>query len=175
MRPGPSTDVEKTNAARLLETRGIPYRLTVYDAAGAFHSAEEAAALLDAPADWVYKTLVVLRDGPTAGPPGKPFLVMVPAARQVDLRRLAKALGEKRLRMATQREAERLTGLRVGGISALALRKGAFEVLLDAGAGGLERVHVSAGVRGMDLELRVDDLIVVTGARLVRAVSDAAP
>ncbi|HEV8673780.1 MAG TPA: YbaK/EbsC family protein [Methylomirabilota bacterium] len=72
--------------------------------------------------------------------------------------------------MATQREAEALTGLQVGGISALAVRPGAFEVLLDASARARERVHVSAGVRGVDLELAVADLITVTGARVVDAV-----
>lgn len=159
--------VEKTNAARMLEARGIACRATVYDPRGAFHSAEEAAALLGAPAAAVYKTLVVLRDGARRA---KPILVMVPSDRQLDLKRLARDLGEKRLRMATQREAEALTGLQVGGISALAVRPGAFEVLLDASARARERVHISAGVRGVDLELAVADLITVTGARVVGAV-----
>jgi Cys-tRNA(Pro)/Cys-tRNA(Cys) deacylase len=69
--------------------------------------------------------------------------------------------------MASQREAERLTALQVGGISALAVRTGAFEVLVDASAERWERVHVSAGVRGVDLELRVRDLLAVTHGRLV--------
>ena len=157
----------KSNAARRLEVQGIPHRVTVYDPTGAFHSADEAAALLGAPAAVVYKTLVVLRD-----PPGraKPLLVLVPSDRQADLRRLAAALGTKRLRMATRREAEALTGLQVGGISALAVRRGAFEVLLDESARALARVHVSAGVRGADLELAVPDLLAVTGARLIGAV-----
>lgn len=161
--------VEKTNAARLLEARGIPYRATVYDETGAFHSAEEAAELLGAPPEAVYKTLVVLRE--TTGR-AKPILVMIPSRRQLDLKLLAKELGEKKLRMATQREAEALTGLKVGGISALAVRKGAFEVLLDASAEAHEKIHISAGVRGIDLELRVSDLLAVTSARLFRAVSE---
>lgn len=161
--------MEKTNAARLLEARGIAYRVTVYDPARAFHGAEEAAELLGAPPDAVHKTLVVLRETRQRA---KPILVMVPARRQVDLKRLAKALGEKKLRMATQREAEALTGLQVGGISALAVRKGAFDVFLDASARARERIHVSAGVRGVDLELRVEDLLAVTGARVVDAAGD---
>jgi Cys-tRNA(Pro)/Cys-tRNA(Cys) deacylase len=161
--------MEKTNAGRLLDARGIAYRATVYDADRAFHSAEEAATLLGVPAATVYKTLVVLRDGARSG---RSLLVMVPSDRQLDLKRLARALGEKKLRMATQREAEALTGLQVGGISALAVRKGAFDVLLDASAGALPRIHVSAGVRGVDLELAVSDLIAVTGARLAGAVAE---
>lgn len=161
--------VEKTNAARLLEARGIPYRATVYDPTGAFHSAEEAADLLGASAESVYKTLVVLRETTRRA---RPLLVMIPSRRQLDLKLLAKELGEKKLRMATQREAEALTGLKVGGISALAVRKGAFDVLLDASAEAHEKIHISAGVRGIDLELRVSDLLAVTSARLIRAVSE---
>ena len=113
----------------------------------------------------VYKTLVVLRDDGA----GKPLLVLIAAALQVDLKQLAHALAAKKLRMATQREAERLTGMQVGGISALGLRKPAFDVFIDEAARSLDRVHVSAGVRGIDLELAVDDLARLTGARFVRA------
>jgi Cys-tRNA(Pro)/Cys-tRNA(Cys) deacylase len=157
-------DAPKTNAARLLEARGVSHHVRVYDAEGAFHSADEAAGLLGVPGASVLKTLVVLRDAPGRA---KPLLVLVPSDRELDLKRLARAVGEKRLRMASQREAEQLTGLKVGGISALAVRIGAFEVLVDASATSWERVHVSAGVRGVDLELTVSDLLAVTGGRLV--------
>ena len=157
-------DAPKTNAARLLEARGVAHHVRVYDAEGAFHSADEAAGLLGVPGASVLKTLVVLRDAPGRA---KPLLVLVPSDRELDLKRLARAVGEKRLRMASQREAEQLTGLKVGGISALAVRSGAFEVLVDASAASWERVHVSAGVRGVDLELAVSDLLAVTGGRLV--------
>jgi Cys-tRNA(Pro)/Cys-tRNA(Cys) deacylase len=157
-------DAPKTNAARLLEARGVLHHVRVYDAEGAFHSADEAAGLLGVPGASVLKTLVVLRDAPGRA---KPLLVLVPSDRELDLKRLARAVGEKRLRMASQREAEQLTGLKVGGISALAVRSGAFEVLVDASATSWERVHVSAGVRGVDLELAVGDLLAVTGGHLV--------
>lgn len=162
----PGADAAKTNAARLLEARGIGHRVRVYDAEGAFHSADEAADLLGALGRSVLKTLVVLRERPGRT---KPLLVLVPSDRQVDLKRLGQALGEKRLRMASQREAETLTGLKVGGISALAVRPGAFEILVDASAADLEQVHVSAGARGIDLEVALRDLLLVTGGRLVEA------
>ena len=156
--------MDKTNSMRLLDARKIPYRAKEYDPSRAFHDAAEAAELIGAPVETVYKTLVVLRE-----PKGKPLLVMIPAHREVDLKLLAKEIGEKRLRMATQREAEQLTGLQVGGISAPALLHRGFEVCLDASAQTLETIHVSAGVRGVDLELGVKDLIAVTRARVVRA------
>lgn len=160
--------MNKTNAMRVLEAHKISYETLVYDAAGEFHSAEEAAALLGAPVEAVYKTLVVLNEDPS-GPRKKPLLVMVAAAREIDLRVLAKSLGEKKLRMATKKEAERLTGAQIGGISALAQLNKGFEILLDKTANTLEWIHVSGGARGVDLKLRVADLIRATNARWVAA------
>jgi Cys-tRNA(Pro)/Cys-tRNA(Cys) deacylase len=157
---------QKTHAMRVLESHGVAYRAVVYDAGAAFHSAEDAAALLGAPPDTVYKTLVVVTDAPSRR---KPLMVMVPAAAQLDLKLLASEVGEKKLRMATLHEAERLTGMQAGGISALGLRKPSFEILIDERARPLPRIHVSAGVRGTDLELAVGDLVRITGARFARA------
>ena len=154
----------KTNAARLLDARGIPYVVRVYDADRAFHSADEAADLLGVPGETVYKTLVVLREGARAA--GKPMLVLVPSNRQTDLKKLARTLGEKKLRMDTKAEAERLTGLQIGAISPLAVRSGAFEVLVDEAVRTIERIHISAGIRGVDLEVGVADLLAATEARL---------
>ncbi len=98
------------------------------------------------------------------------MMVMVPVALRLDLKALAEALGEKRLRMATQKEAEKLTGMQAGGISALGSQRPGFTILIDEQARALERVHVSAGARGMDIELPVSDLVALTGARFVRAV-----
>ncbi len=159
--------MEKTNSMRLLDARKIPYRATEYDKSGEFHSAEEAAQLIGAQAQTTYKTLIVLRESSR----GKPILIMVPAHRGVDLKSLAKELNEKRLRMATQREAEKLTGLQVGGISALVLLNKGFQILLDASAKRFDKIHISAGVRGVDIELASEDLIGVTKARIVRAVA----
>jgi Cys-tRNA(Pro)/Cys-tRNA(Cys) deacylase len=94
---------------------------------------------------------------------------MLPASTELDLRTFARAIGEKSVRMATQREAEQLTGLKVGGISALALLTKPFTVYLDASAMALERLYVSGGQRGLDLRLRVADLIAVTRATVVDA------
>jgi Cys-tRNA(Pro)/Cys-tRNA(Cys) deacylase len=152
---------------RLLEARGVPYTATIYDASAEFHSAEEATAILGVPPASMYKTLVVLREDARA----RPMIVMTPSNSQLDLKLLAQALKEKKLRMATQREAERLTGMQVGGISVLGLKRpAAFDVFIDERARDLETIHVSAGERGMEIALRVADLIVVSGAKYVRAV-----
>lgn len=158
----------KLNSMRLLDSRKIPYVARSYDASGEFHSATDAAQLLGVPFDLVYKTLVVLREPPKSG---KPILVMVPAASEVDLKLLSKSLGEKKLRMATQKEAESLTGLQVGGISALALLNRGLQICIDEPATALERIHISAGQRGVDIEMAVKDLVELTRARVVRATS----
>lgn len=159
---------DKTQAMRMLDAKGVAYTAKVYDAGREFHSAEEAAALLGASAETVYKTLVVIRESP--GRP-RPLLVMVASNRQIDLRLLARGIGEKKLRMATQREAERLTGLQVGGISALALVDKPFDVVLDETARQLEHIHLSAGQRGIDHELRTEDLVTITNAQFVVATA----
>jgi Cys-tRNA(Pro)/Cys-tRNA(Cys) deacylase len=154
--------MDKTHAMRLLDAKKIPYTAKTYDADGAFHSGAEAAELLGVDAASVYKTLVVLRDGEAHA---KPILIMIPVQSELDLKALAASVDAKKLRMAKQREAEELTGMRVGGISALGLKQQAkFEIMLDIRAQSLDKIHISAGARGVDLELLVTDLVrVVAG------------
>jgi Cys-tRNA(Pro)/Cys-tRNA(Cys) deacylase len=160
--------VKKTNAMRVLEAHKVEYETIVYDDAGEFHSADEAAHLIGSPLEAVYKTLVVLRETPRA----KPMLVMIASDREIDLRVLAKSVGEKKLRIATKKEAEQLTGAPIGAISALAQLQRGFEMLIDRRAAELDLIHISAGVRGVDIQLCVDDLLRVTHAKLVDATKD---
>ncbi|MGC8879210.1 MAG: aminoacyl-tRNA deacylase [Anaerolineae bacterium] len=154
---------DKTNALRILEAHGIPYQLFTFSPE--IHSAIEVAQALGLPPHEVYKTLVVLR------PQGRPLLVMIAGDRELDLKRVAAAVGEKRLRMATQREAEALTGLQVGGISALALLGRPFDVFIDCSALALQHIVVSAGRRGMNVRLAMDDLLRVTRAHVIEATA----
>jgi Cys-tRNA(Pro)/Cys-tRNA(Cys) deacylase len=73
--------------------------------------------------------------------------------------------------MATQKEAEAWTGLKVGGISALALLHRSFPVYIDRAAAALDEIIVSAGQRGMDIRLTVPDFVRVTGAAFVEATT----
>jgi Cys-tRNA(Pro)/Cys-tRNA(Cys) deacylase len=146
---------------RVLDSRKVAYK--VHEYSPEIHSAVEAAQAIGMPVERVYKTLVVMRDTLHA----KPLLVMVPGDRELDLRALAKSTGDKKLRMATQKEAESLTGLLVGGIGALALLNRGFEIWIDGAARGHERICVNAGQRGVNLELCVDDLARMTNAKWV--------
>jgi Cys-tRNA(Pro)/Cys-tRNA(Cys) deacylase len=156
--------VEKTNAMRLLDQRRVPYEALSYDPE--IHSAVGVASVLGVPPERVYKTLVVLRED--AG--GRPLLVMIAGPEELDHRLLARSIGAKATRMAPQREAERLTGLLVGGIGALALVNRPFEPCIERAALAHARVLVNGGRRGLNLKVAVDDLIRLTGARVVDAV-----
>jgi len=147
---------------RVLERARAEYQ--VFEFPDTIHSAVGVADYLGLPYQQVYKTLVVER---VAG--GKPLLVMVAAERELSLKKLAASLGEKKLKMARQSEAERLTGLKVGGISALALLNKGFQICLDRPAAELEWIVISAGQRGINLRVGVADLLRVTGGQVVDA------
>ncbi len=154
---------DKNNTMRMLDARGVPYE--TYTFPPEVHSAEGVAQVVGVPVSQVYKTLVVVRKQ------GRPLLVMIAGHRELDLKRLAKAVGEKKLRMASHKEAESLTGLEVGGISALPLLKQGFEVYIDQAATQLQRVLVSAGCRGINLGIAVGDLLRVTKAKVIECSS----
>lgn len=158
--------IQKTLAMKLLEGKKVPYQVIPYP--DSMRDAEEIAVVLGVSAAQLFKTLVVLPPN-SSGRLSKPLLVMMPAHKQLDLKKLAKVLDVKKLQMATHREAEDLTGLQVGGISALALVNKGFDVFLDASAQAFEQIYVSAGQRGLDIKLAVVDLVKVTKARFVEA------
>jgi Cys-tRNA(Pro)/Cys-tRNA(Cys) deacylase len=155
----------KTLAMHVLDGRNLSY--TVIEFPDGIHDALGVAAHAGLPAASVYKTLVVqVVDAATQAPlrSRKPLLVLVGADRTLDPRKVAAALGVKRVAMARQADAERLTGLKVGGISALALLHRGFEVYIDEPAMLLDEFVVSAGQRGLNLRLAVEDFVQVTGA-----------
>ena len=149
----------KPNSLRLLENHGIAYEVRRFPET--IRSAQEVAEHFQLPPSHVYKTLVVLAAS------GKPLLVLIAANRDLPLRQLAKALHVKRLRMATHKEAESLTGLEVGGISALALLPYGFQVYIDQAAASLDTILISAGQRGLDVQIKVADLVQLTKATFV--------
>ncbi|GAB4468141.1 MAG: Cys-tRNA(Pro) deacylase [Anaerolineae bacterium] len=150
----------KTLAMRVLEGADVPYE--VYEFPDTVHDAVEVAQHTGMPPQNVYKTLVVQAEDTGF----KPMLVMIAADRQLNLKKLASAVGAKKVRMARHEDAERLTGLKTGGISALALLNRGFLILIDEQAILLDRVLVSAGQRGINLGVSVEDLIRVTGAEI---------
>jgi len=149
----------KNNVTRLLEARGIPY--TAFELPAEKLSALEVAQYLNVDPELVYKTIVVLRIGR-----GKPILAVVPGPLEVDVKALAKAVGERKLVLATQRQAEQVTGLLTGGISPLALLNRGFEVIVDALAELYPQIYISGGQRGLNICLPTAALISLTEAKV---------
>ena len=124
---------------------------------------EEAATALDVPPDRLFKTLIASVDG-------RLVCAVVPVAGRLDLKALAAAVGAKRATMAEPAAASRATGYVVGGISPLA-QKTRLPVVIDESASRYPTVFVSAGKRGLQVELTPSDLARLTSAVLAPIAS----
>jgi Cys-tRNA(Pro)/Cys-tRNA(Cys) deacylase len=144
-----------------LTTAGVPHTVHTYGHDPRAHArglsyGEEAAQALGVDAHQVFKTLVAEVDGSLT-------VAVVPVDGQVDLKALADAVGGKRAGMADPAAAERATGYVVGGISPLGQRR-RLPMVIDESALELPTILVSAGRRGVDVEIAAADLIRLTGA-----------
>jgi Cys-tRNA(Pro)/Cys-tRNA(Cys) deacylase len=146
-----------TPAIRALDRAGVPYTLHPYahDPAAASYGLE-AAHLLGIPEARVLKTLL-------ADAEGRPVVAVVPVSGWLDLKALARVLGVRRVTMAEPSIAERVTGYVVGGISPLGQTR-QLPTVVDVSALDHETVLVSAGHRGLDVELAGVDLVSLTSA-----------
>jgi len=147
------------NVTRFLDSRKVPY--TTFDLPKEKLGGEEVARLLNVSPEIVYKSIVILRKGT-----GKPILAVVPGNKEVDLKKLAKAVGEKKVTPSTQREAENITKLQAGGISPLALINRGFEIVIHVSVQEYKEVHVSGGKLGVNIRLSSSDLISLTQANV---------
>ncbi len=158
----------RLNSQRLLERHQVVYTTHTY----AYDprnppDAVEVARRIGLPPGQVYKTLAL-----SGASHGRPVLVMLPADRQLDLKRCAAAIGQKRLELMPRADTERLTGLKVGGIGALALVGKRWPCYLDRSAGAFATIYVNAGQRGVMLGVAVVDLLRVLGASLIDAAAE---
>ena len=152
----------KTNAMRLLDAAALGYRTRFFETDGA-PSGVEVARLLDLDQDSVFKTLV------TQGKSGEHYVFMVPVACELDLKKAAKACGEKSVAMVRSRELLPLTGYVHGGCSPLGMRK-PFPTFIDETAELYDEITFSGGRIGCQITMAPDDLmglVPVTAADLV--------
>ena len=147
-----------TPAVEAAKRAGVRFEVHEYahDPAASSYGAE-AAAVLGVEPERVFKTLVASVDGVGL------VVGVVPVAGSLDLKALAAAAGGKRAAMADVAEAERATGYVAGGISPLGQRK-RLRCVVDESASSFETVFVSAGRRGLEIELAPGDLVSLTGA-----------
>ncbi len=145
-----ATKEEKTNVMRILEQKKIKYASHCYLDTGAVSGTEVAKALGENPA-LVYKTLV------TVGKTKQNYVFVIPVEEELDLKKAAKAVGEKSIEMIPQKELLPLTGYIHGGCSPVGMKK-AFPTVLHSAAESLEAFCVSAGKIGYQVELKPTDL-----------------
>lgn len=155
--------VSKTNAARLLDRLEIAYRLVAYDTGDDEIDARSVAAKIGFDAASVFKTLV--GRGCQIGP----VVACIPGDCELDLKKLAKACGERRVELVPVKEIQGLTGYIRGGVSPIGMKK-RFPTYLHQSALALDQLSISAGRRGAQIILSGADLIKATGARVADLV-----
>lgn len=148
---------DKTNVMRVLDAKKILYTSHTYEP-DASMSGGEIAAMLGEDADKVFKTLV------TQGKSGQYYVFVVPVRRELDLKKAAKAAGEKSVSMIRQKELLPLTGYVHGGCSPVGMKK-QFPTFIHETAKAYEKMFVSAGRVGFQIELSPCDLAAVAGGR----------
>lgn len=155
-----SNHVEMTPACKLLQAHKINYSIHEYEHDSHAKSfGLEAAEKLALDVNEVFKTLMV-------GDEKNYYVAILPVNHQLNLKKVATALGCKKLQMADPKVAERLSGYLVGGISPIAQKK-RLKTVIDASAEKLNKMYVSGGKRGLDLGLNPQDLAKILGAAFV--------
>ncbi len=157
--------MKKTNAARILDQHNIEYQLLEYPVDETDLSATTAAAKIGIPVETVYKTLVL--HGDKTGN----LIAVIPGDADVDLKKLAALSGNKKCLMLPLKEVQNATGYIRGGVSPLGLKKD-YPIFIHFEIRNHPKISVSAGMRGVQLQLAPEDLIAVTGATIGNITAD---
>jgi len=155
----------KTNAMRILESMGIPFVHYTYECEE-FVDGLQIADLLGLPHEKVYKTLV------TVGNSKNYFVFVIPVADELDLKAAARSVGEKSVEMLHVKEINAVTGYIRGGCTAIGMKK-QYVTRIDSSAQALEKMIVSGGRIGSQLELAPADLIRAANAEFADIVRKA--
>ena len=154
------TDKTKTNAMRLLEQAGIPFRVETYEFDEEHLSGAHVASQVSLPEDQIFKTLVV------RGEKKGIMVFCIPVMMELDLKKAAKISGDKKIEMTHVKELLGLTGYIRGGCSPLGMKR-KFRTFIDEMAQLCDKVHISGGQRGVQISLNPMDLVKATEAELV--------
>ena len=155
-------DKEKTNVMRVLDGKKIPYVSHAYEP-DATMSGEQIAALLGEEPDKVFKTLI------TQGRSGAYYVFVIPVRAELDLKKAAKEANEKSVSMIKQKELLPLTGYVHGGCSPIGMKK-QFPTFIHESAATFDRMFVSAGKVGFQVELAPQDLMSVVNCKLADVI-----
>jgi Cys-tRNA(Pro)/Cys-tRNA(Cys) deacylase len=151
--------MNKTNAARLLDSKGIFYELISYDVDEADLSAQAVASKLGQDVDQVFKTLVLRGDKTGV------FICVIPGSNELDLRKAARASGNKNAAMVQMKEILEITGYIRGGCSPIGMKK-KYATYIDENCILYDYIYVSAGIRGLQLKIATKDLILSTDGEI---------
>ncbi len=151
--------IQKTNAARLLDSKKIAYELIPYEVDENDLSAVHVASQLNESIDMVFKTLVL--QGDRSGY----FVCVIPGDKEVDLKLAAKATGNKSCSLIPMKELLPLTGYIRGGCSPIGMKK-PFPTFIHSICQNFDKIYVSAGVRGLQLRISPNDLCKAVGAKV---------
>lgn len=154
----------KTNVLRHLDAAKIPYETREYDVSDENYDGKLVSAKVGLPAEMIYKTLVLTGDKSPVGSKSQYLVCVIPVEMELNLKAVARATGNKSVAMLPQKDLLPLTGYLRGGCSPIGMKK-LFPTYIQADAQELERISVSAGVRGCQVILAVDALAGCTKAK----------
>ncbi|TGA97940.1 Cys-tRNA(Pro) deacylase [Sporolactobacillus shoreae] len=149
----------KTNAMRILDTEKIQYRMQTYEISDGLIDGVSVAEKVGENPKNVYKTLV------TQGHSGEFYVFVVPVAEELDLKKAAASVGEKRVEMIHVKDIQKHTGYVRGGCSPVGMKK-AYPTVIDASAESIDHIVVSGGKKGVQVILSVPDLAKAAHAEL---------
>jgi Cys-tRNA(Pro)/Cys-tRNA(Cys) deacylase len=149
----------KTNAMRILDAKKVEYETITYDSLDGKIDGVSVAGKINKDPEMVYKTLVA------QGNSKQIYVFIIPVAEELDLKKAAKAAGEKKIDMVPVKDIQKLTGYIRGGCSPVGMKK-QYPTFLDERASELETLIVSGGKIGMQLEISTGTLQTIIGAKL---------
>ena len=152
-----------TNAMRLLKQAGIEFETSAYEVDESDLSGVHAAQMLGIDPDCMFKTLVTRSDKRNL------YVFCIPVAQELDLKKCAAAVGEKKVEMIHVKELLGLTGYIRGGCSPVGMKK-QFATFFDESIENLENIFVSGGMRGLAIEINKNDLLAFTRGRVTRLI-----
>lgn len=148
----------KTNAMRILDKNRIPYQVNTYECEE-FIDGIHIADMLGQSYDQSFKTLV------TVGKSGEHYVFAIPINRELDLKKAARAVGEKSIEMIHVKDINQITGYIRGGCTPIGMKKN-YVTVLHSSIRTLNEVIISGGRIGSQIQMKPDDLIRVTNARV---------
>ncbi len=148
----------KTNAMRILDKNRIPYQVNTYECEE-FIDGIHIADMLGQSYDQSFKTLV------TVGKSGEHYVFAIPIDRELDLKKAARAVGEKAVEMIHVKDINQITGYIRGGCTPIGMKKN-YVTVLHSSIRTLNEVIISGGRIGSQIQMKPDDLIRVTNARV---------